>query len=74
MAKTDKFVEFIKEFGLHNLSAATLTSTATVLNWSERAYLPTVMNMYQIVKLSKGSISYSDIIDPYYAANPMLVG
>jgi hypothetical protein len=68
----DKFAEWMDEFGIFNLVAAMQCHQETIKSWKTRENLPTAVNMRQLIRLAKGAVSYADIIDPFFRANPEL--
>ena len=63
---------FIDEIGVNKLAQILCLERSTIRKWRTGTQIPTAANMSVIVKLSKGSVSYTSIIEPWVKQNPNL--
>jgi transcriptional regulator with XRE-family HTH domain len=60
-----KFVAFIEEFTVRRLAKRTGVGVRSVYRWKNGEAVPAVENIVLISKLSKGRVTYGDIIHHY---------
>ncbi len=61
---------FIDEVGVNRIAQIFCLERATVRKWRSGTQLPKALHMYELVKLSKGKLTYESIIDPWAKLQP----
>jgi hypothetical protein len=61
---------WIEEVGINKVASLLCLERSTVRQWRTGLFIPKSLHMYEIVKLSKGRVSYSAIIEPWAARQP----
>lgn len=61
--------EFIKREGPYKIALQLDISHVTVYRWSRMIGAPNADSMYRIVQLSKGEVTYQEIVEPYMKYN-----
>lgn len=61
-SSTSHFVKWINQKGIKTLAVRFKVSERTIYRWRMGSDLPTYDRMYRIVKMSKGSVTYADMI------------
>lgn len=66
MRKKEKsLASWIDEVGVNKVAQCLCLERSTVRLWRRGAQIPKALHMYAIVELSKGSVSYAAIIEPW---------
>ncbi len=61
-----KLVEWIEKTGSANIAKQLGCSQARVINWRLKIAAPSCKMMIEIVKLTKGKVSYKEIVEGFY--------
>ena len=57
--------DFIDQVGQNEIAKELDVTQQAVSMWRNRGRIPMVKKIYHIVKMSKGLVSYAEVIEPY---------
>ena len=68
--KETKLSAWIKEVGLSEVAFEIRVDKAAVIKWRKNEVLPRDKHKVKIQKMTKGKITYKDMIDDFFKVNP----
>jgi hypothetical protein len=61
---------WIDKVSVNKIAQAFGLERSTIRKWREGSQIPKAFHMHAIVKMSKGAVSYADMIEPWAKRNP----
>lgn len=65
MAKKYTLTDWIEDVGVNQIASALVCERSTIRFWKRGDGLPTLRQMYKIVRISKGKLTYESIIEDF---------